>query len=278
MKHSSQPSRLPADLSESISQRLNMYALGAAAAGVGVLALAPPSEAKIVYTRADVSLGYGVTGLDLDNDGRADFEFCRSLFISTGTYKHPYSCPSARPRSRKIVRPPDEVGSALSIYPHGGKNNTHNRIWGTSKGAFALPRGVCVGPKINFTPGGQDMATWISSFGSSGLLGPWANVQRRYLALKFLIKGRVHYGWARLTVLNNHGLAATLTGYAYETIPGKSIRTGQTKGPEDVVEGPDATLTAPSPKPASLGLLAIGAPGLFIWRRRESVGATVSSS
>ena len=41
-----QPSNSHFDLSESISQRLNAYALAAGAAGVGALALANPAEGK----------------------------------------------------------------------------------------------------------------------------------------------------------------------------------------------------------------------------------------
>ena len=49
--------RKPASLSLSVHHRLNMYALAASAAGVSLLALAPPSEAEIVYTKAHVVLG-----------------------------------------------------------------------------------------------------------------------------------------------------------------------------------------------------------------------------
>ncbi len=38
------------DLSPSVHQRLNTYAFAAGAAGVSLLALAPPAAAKIVYT------------------------------------------------------------------------------------------------------------------------------------------------------------------------------------------------------------------------------------
>jgi hypothetical protein len=65
-------------------------------------------------------------------------------------------------------------------------------------------------------------------------------------------------------------LHAVLTGYAYETIPGKAIVAGQTKGTDDISEGPDAALIPNSPQPAVLGALALGAPGLSIWRREQS--------
>lgn len=240
----------PSKLSQSLHRQLNSYSLAAEAAAVGMLALTQPSEARIVYHPANRHIGYGLTKLDLDkNDGLrdADFEFCLSRF-STGsdTSRHPYSCPSALRRVRKTRWPPEATGSALSIYPHGGKKNMKNRIWGSVKGAYALPKGVSIGPKINFTPGGKDMATWIQSHGTFYFFGPWAGAKDRYLAFKFVMKGEVHYGWARLTVQSDRQLNAELTGYAYETIPNKPIITGATHGPDVIA------------KHATLGELAAG--------------------
>jgi hypothetical protein len=76
-----------------------------------------------------------------------------------------------------------------------------------------------------------------------------------------------------------HAITAVLTGYAYETIPNKPIITGKTKGPDDgSVEqqndpGPGASLISPipeTPQPASLGMLALGAQGVPLWRRKET--------
>jgi hypothetical protein len=50
MKQSARVSRTPSNLSDSVHQHLNMYALAASAAGVGVLALVQPANARIVYT------------------------------------------------------------------------------------------------------------------------------------------------------------------------------------------------------------------------------------
>lgn len=57
----------PSTLSESLHQRLNSYALAASAAGVGVLALAQPAEARIIYTPKHVVLEKGShCRIDLD--------------------------------------------------------------------------------------------------------------------------------------------------------------------------------------------------------------------
>jgi len=111
----------------------------------------------------------------------------------------------------------------------------------------------------------------------------WANggkgLKDRYLGLKFYIRGEVHFGWARVTVTTTgKTFTATLTGYAYETIPNKSIIAGKTKGRDGIddaiAQANPASLTAPPRAAATLGLLAMGSPGLSIWRRGESVGAS----
>jgi hypothetical protein len=82
----------------------------------------------------------------------------------------------------------------------------------------------------------------------------------------------MHFGWARVKLsINAHtrAIAATLTGYAFETIPGKAIITGATKGPDEVE--PNASFGMPTPEPATLGALAMGAARLSIRGRKETV-------
>jgi hypothetical protein len=88
--------------------------------------------------------------------------------------------------------------------------------------------------------------------------------------MKFFIKGKIHFGWARLTVtLAKPVMNALLIDYAYETIPNKPIIAGKTEGHADDPTkkdlNPAASLTNPNPdnpRPASLGALAMGVPGL----------------
>jgi hypothetical protein len=259
MTRSSRPRKL-ANLSDSLHQQLNMYALAASAAGVGVLALSAPAEAKIVYKRAHVMIvpNQGLVQLDVNNDGTPDFAFSNTTF-------------------RRIYY---SGGERLRV----GGDTSANEVWGTqSKGklvAVAAKRNQRIGPRRPFQSGNHFMAA--QTYQACDLqctyhttYGPWRGATNRYLGLKFSIHGQIHYGWARLTVSNgNNGkYSATLTGYAYETVPNKAIIAGHTKGSEDEngVEQPSAaTLPAPASKPASLGLLAMGADGLSVWRR-ESV-------
>src|SRR6516165_5773622 len=83
---SQEPCQPPTKISSqnNLSKRLIAYATAAGAAGVGALALATPAEAKIVYTRVHKELPFGISMLDLNNDGIADFGFCVGEFTKAG--------------------------------------------------------------------------------------------------------------------------------------------------------------------------------------------------
>jgi hypothetical protein len=249
MKQSSRVPRAPSDLSDLLHQRLSMYALAASATGVGVLALAQPAKARIVYKATHVVVGRnGRYKLDLNHDQIADF-----ILVNT------YGCNT------------DYCVDALSAIAARGNGVEGAKGFLSIPYASALQRGALIGAKQPFS--GQLMA---SSQSGQGSLGRWLNVTNHYLGLKFKIKGKIHYGWARLTVQVPGGalIKATLTGYAYETIAGKSIIAGRTKGPGDIVEGQDLALATPGMKSGSLGQLAMGSPGLSVWRRKEQVATT----
>lgn len=250
--------RSPAKLPASTHKQLNMYALAASVAGVGLM-VTQTAEAKIVYTPKHLVLPYGKTFIDLNHDGVTDFYF--DLLTSN-------------------------AGESNQLDVAGVKSK--NVIWGSFL-ASALPAGVKIGNSSKRHTGilmaAANSGTCTTNKSACGT-GKWANVSDRYLGLKLYIKGKVHYGWARLNVLIGGGrhheqaprIDATLTGFAYETIPNKSIITGKTHGQDDAEydPGPGASLTNPIPdipQPSSLGALALGAPGLSIWRRKELVGA-----
>jgi hypothetical protein len=154
-------------------------------------------------------------------------------------------------------------------------------VVGSKGSATALRKGAVIGPTDKFQAGKGLMAGGFceTQISSSRVFGPFANTTQRYLGLKFKVNGKVHYGWARFSSITaaacNGGpaVSATLTGYAFETIAGKSIIAGKTEGPDNDIEVPNASLTAPTPEPATLGILALGSSGLSIWRREEPVGA-----
>jgi hypothetical protein len=75
MKRSTRDSKTILQISSSLSARLNAYALAAGAAGMGLLALAPPADAEVVYTPVHVVFDGSRTtySIDVNNDGQPDF-------------------------------------------------------------------------------------------------------------------------------------------------------------------------------------------------------------
>ena len=255
MKQSPRAIKTPFILSPSLQRRLNTYALAASAAGVGMLALAQPSEAKIIYTKTNQVIGTnGIYPLDLNHDGIVDFAL------------QEWGYPSRLDTTTNAFFAKEALGNAVA-----GKKFL----------AAALKKNAEIGPSQQFTRGGyrgEMMASVFMNDGHTGTIGSWVNVNSRYLGLKFNINGKVHYGWARLSVeVQPLYITATLTGYAYETIPGKGILAGQTTGTDSTAErfsqdSDDSTsgvsvANANAPLPVSLGTLALGAEGVAI--RRE---------
>lgn len=269
--------RLHTQLSSRLEKNLWAYAAAASAAGVGMLASPQTAQAKIVYTpvNANVKLGYT---LDLNHDGIADFYLVQGGTASIAGSSHfSYLQVCHIPENNASHQC---VQSSSSIQPN--KDNTVRIV---SSGAAALPAGakIAFGEKFQVPGLAADMVGrefYSGSNTAQHFNGPWANggkgVHDRYLGFKFKINGQFHYGWARLSVTTPaHGAyTATLTGYAYETVPNKGIVAGQTSGTDEVGA---MELTAPmvpaneAYRPASLGLLGRGASGLTIWRRQEDL-------
>ncbi len=235
--------RQTARLNAKLDKLLFAYAAAASAAGVGALILTPQAEGKIVYTPAHVVLNStpnpSTYSLDLNHDGIKDFFF--SDWFSGDFYI---------------------ADAALSCDPIAASN----MVWGPDFRS-ALRRGVKVGSRGIWNRKFPRMgsAAYVGTVGRYYSYGYWVNggkgVKDRYLGLKFAINGEIHYGWARLTVSVQHrslNIRATLTGYAYETVPNKPITAGRTKGPDVVVER------------ATLGHLARGASAVPAWRSLPS--------
>jgi hypothetical protein len=236
-------SRKTLKISDSLNRQLNTYAQVASAAGVSVLALAGASEAKVVYTET-----YQVTHagfplyIDLNHDGIKDFLLRTNFYRGTS-------------------------GLEIGLYASGYRNANNlvaGRRFSSGSGYFlsaasALPAGARIGPKGNFSVRFPFMAVELFQKNDGSQysdLGPWAGkgngVTDRYLGLKFVVGGEVHYGWARLSVTLGHhrqfdDVSGTLTGYAYETVPGKPIIAGQITGPDVITVQPE-----------TLGGLALG--------------------
>jgi len=205
--------RTPSELSDSLYRQLNAYALAASAAGAGMLVLPQTASAKIVYTPADVHI-VGSYYLDLNHDHIPDFSL----------WKYYFACCY------------DGV-SLLGVTPKTRNNGVRS---GGSGWAAALPKGARIGSTGVFATISRYMAIVGHDYQRLYGGGPWTGDTVAYLGLKFQIKGKVHYGWARLHVVAHltgqveHPLIkATLTGYAYETVPNKAIVAGKKHGEDD---------------------------------------------
>jgi hypothetical protein len=238
---------------------LKCYCVAAAAAGVGILALAEPSaQAEIIYTPAQKSLLFeNWTKVDLNHDGIADVSFLRA----SSNYKVlDRTVLAAAAQSQGGV-----VGYLVSTHQYGS----------------ALPKGASIGPKRNFLNREAVLVrTEISHYFCCNTVyaGQWRNVREKFLGVKFLIDGEIHYGWVRLSIGGSVRLQGVITGYAYETVANRPIAAGETTertsddiGPSTFETNPEA---APStaenprifPRQAYLGLLAVGVAGLDLGR------------
>ncbi|HTC46008.1 MAG TPA: hypothetical protein VK722_01700 [Candidatus Aquilonibacter sp.] len=225
--NSSRPRQI-AQVNIRLDKRLAAYMSAAGAAGVGMLALATPAHAKIVYTPDNRQLpANGDLSVDLNHDGISDF-ILSNFYSSTS---------SVLGLSISPVDASNEIFSAGSV--------DHSVF------AAALPAGIKVGPNGKFQKRlGEGIA--VGNNLNDSCRGPWVHARQQYLGLKFIINGETHFGWARLNVncVFPQPVHAVLTGYAYETVANKPIVSGDTKG-ADV-----------SDNPGTLGNLARGAAAI----------------
>lgn len=226
----------PATLNRLLDRRLLAYA-AAATAGITVLSAAEPAQAKVIFTNANETIVWGKTKLDLNHDGINDFEFAEG-----------------------------GLGHFINDVVGAGRQKS-NRIFG-GYFASALSSGVTIGPNKKFFPQIEVLEQLFTNSFGTNYLGPWVDAKNRFLGLEFKINGQPHFGWARIT-FTGFG-SATITGYAYETVPNKAIVAGDTGSDRAIAHegGPEAH--APEVRQASLGHLAQGAQ--YILMLRKDVG------
>jgi hypothetical protein len=243
----------PIELNHKLDHKLLGYAASASAAGVAMIALAQPSRAEIVYTPTYRPIGQGgsVT-LDFIHNGKTDFTIHSSFATCTFVESHCWF--------QQLVVIPSGQNHVLATY-----------------GEFAFARVLSSGAKIGWPAqfssgkfGYVRMDRCKATQTSYYLSGSWPRERNRYLGLEFTIEGKVHFGWARLSLPIEAGLKChafpVLTGYAYETEPGKPILAGATSDIKKASQAGHAEST--------LGLLALGNAGMEAWRRDEAAAGT----
>ena len=225
-------------LTKRLDTRLASHAVAAAAIGT----VTPSAGAQIVYTQANSILTQGALSIDLNNDGTTDF-YLKDSRSSTGYGRFAYLAAGGNSAESPAV-----IGLLRA------EQSFHINQ------AFAVPKGVSIG---SHSPGAfigvsapslASLAFARATYFGSRYGGHWANVDDKYLGLRFTLADGIHYGWARLSVIARTHVVpntiAKLTGYAYETTPNKSIVAG------------DRGFAASAGNAKSLGALALGAAGL----------------
>lgn len=235
--------RNPTELISKLDRRLLAYAAAAGAAGVSLLALAQPSLAEVVYTPTHQPQHDGKMLIDLNNDGITDFTINED--------------PAGE---RRLKRQESSLASSRTVFSEFLSAPKLNRVAINSLGEVsAIPAGQQIDQGIPFRVVGARVFMYgcfvhegISST-FSGCTGSWWNTSDRYLGLAFSIRGEMHFGWARLKTTGSvYSHDVFMTGYAYETVPGRPIRAGQTTGD-------DASDNDPGAQSGTLGSLAAGA-------------------
>jgi hypothetical protein len=269
--------RKPSELPEPLHCRLSSYALAASAAGVTLLACSAPASAAPV---------------------------CKNLFVTlSGTDTYSLN-PSRQPFAPfNIGQTFDNVSSLTIAYWNRGFLTPNSakavELLGGNGFPAALASGASIGPGGHFGKGNS--YGLLFSFGplnggtKKNHQGNFQFGQTNYFGFRFSMSGEDHYGWVRLKVTFGQGFDGTATfihvrGYGYETTPNTAIHAGQCSSEaslnahpisNDGIRGakPDiqktgsiassASSSSRISRSTSLGLLALGACGLRLWRRKE---------
>lgn len=239
--------------SASFAKRLASYT---AAASLGAFSYGEAAQADIVH----VDLGTGIvhdapnpfSSLDLDNNGTVDFLFGRSTGVYGGVRLIVYGHPGS-PEGGGFVPPFDPVLPAnersQNFTNSPAKGNAYyirSFEFGNSIGPGATMPMHQIGPYSPFVNFTGAVSTNGTNFGNPNA--------PQYWGFGLNIDGEIHYGWGRLSTINNAGAwTATLHEYAYQSEPGVPILAGELQIPE----------------PTTLALLAAGGGGLALAGRRK---------
>jgi hypothetical protein len=204
----------------------------ATVAGAGMATCASSAQSEVVYTPVQKYVDQDFF-VDLNHDGINDFHI-HSYYLSGYAY--------------------------LQVIPvfHLNKIAAVHKGCLSEFGAAPLREGAVIGSALAFAVNATCMAE--KNFSSGQYTGPWLGLKDRYLGFEFYIEGQKHFGWARMTIdLFGFDHIGRILGYAYETIPGKAI-----------IAGDEGNSTEADYSSTTLGTLALGAPGLKVWRREEA--------
>jgi len=222
-------------ISANLEKHLKSYAL-VAATGAGLMALSTPANAAVVYTPTKITLLNGQVNVDVDGDGVTDFTLVDQDKLLPLV------------SSNRMLGVKGPTGAAVVKGNGGAAAMMMNSIISSGRSFQAINKARGRMASVGYKCVGSSNSNCVSF-----VAGPFKQVKNKYLGFKFTISGQTHYGWARLNVdytYQNGGnsiINVYLSGYAYESVPGMSIKAGQTTGVSE------------AQAPGSLGQLARGA-------------------
>jgi len=257
-------------LAEPLSKSLNAYALAAAAAGVTVLACATPAEGTPICKNLTGQVfqtntfPFSPSGQIIPpfNIAQTTFNYFMSTTgISTWIWWNRGFFTPNTVRAEVLLGAsnfPADLAYGAQIGPGGqfGKGRSYGLLFTYGKGNFSFAGG---GTKLKHR-------------------GHMSFEQDNYVGFQFSQSGSLHYGWLRLglSVLDTDSVqrggpppkhtSIHLLSYGYEATPNTAIAAGSCTADAPSSGGPLQLLPSDSAGP-SLGMLALGSPGLTRWRK-----------
>jgi len=153
-------------------------------------------NAQIIYTdiNPDVTISTATSyDLNLDNDPAKDFKI---------TGSNPIMAP------RRVTMESMSADAEVLYGPN-----------------YSYPSAFTSGQDVDSLQTQWGVAATATVLNTGGATGHWPGCKNHYLGLRIKIKGVWHYGWARMDIPLDAS-SFTIKDYAYESTPGKSIKTG----------------------------------------------------
>jgi hypothetical protein len=256
---------------------LSELTLYTAAAG-SALALAPVAEASIIYsgvkniTLNRVANKTATTQVDLNNDGNDDIRL--NIFSSAFSTLLNHTQPPPFQAQNAALLSASGLGAGARFL-HGSSNNPYGPF--DNGGALRLNASAAdLNGQNNYNPPLNTVVAGNTNWDNLGFLRGILSNQNNTSSLHgFWNPGKTgtidgfaginfasnNFGWLqlKLTTVSNYTNSLTLVDWAYQSVPGASIHVGDTGS------------TTPSvPEPSTLGLMALGAAGIAVLRRRRN--------
>lgn len=167
-----------------------------------------PPASEIVYKKLNYPefFTYGTPKvLDLDGDALIDFQFGVTLFANQlGDHYQYVVSPS---RANRALLMEEEAIPLEGDFEIGESSDRNNLVWNFSTGKLIT--------KLQRQSGAP---SWS---------GTWSTIPDGIVGVRFFIGQKLHYGWIKIGN-DQYSNRMSVLEYAYQSVPEKSIKSGQT--------------------------------------------------